>query len=340
MTDGARTGSVGDGDRIVPQPDSPKPIADAGQRGYIAPPVGQGGAGETAQRLGRGPAVQRDAQRAHAHAQAGGDRRSTISAAGRSASTSSVEVIHGRLHKLDPFRYELVDIPVQVPPSDVAGELRGRPDLPRAALSGRQSRRAARARRGGRPDRQHAAGPQPAAVGDVLHRGPGRRPNRGARQDPSRAGRRGRVGQPDGARHGSAGRAAGTTATRMPPIPPPRRASCCGRRSPTTCARSAGCRRRCAYTAQGIGRVRKSSKKLSPELTRPFTPPPSFMNHRSTRYAGSPPPRWRWPTSRRPPSISASRSTTWCWPSRRVRCANCCCATTATPTIRCWPRYR
>jgi diacylglycerol O-acyltransferase / wax synthase len=34
------------------------------------------------------------------------------------------------------------------------------------------------------------------------------------------------------------------------------------------------------YTAQGVGRVRKSSKKLSPELTRPFTPPPSFMNHR------------------------------------------------------------
>jgi len=34
------------------------------------------------------------------------------------------------------------------------------------------------------------------------------------------------------------------------------------------------------YTAQGIGRVRKSNKKLSSELTRPFTPPPSFMNHR------------------------------------------------------------
>ncbi len=34
------------------------------------------------------------------------------------------------------------------------------------------------------------------------------------------------------------------------------------------------------YTAQGIGRVRRSPKKLSPELTRPFTPPPSFMNHR------------------------------------------------------------
>jgi diacylglycerol O-acyltransferase / wax synthase len=34
------------------------------------------------------------------------------------------------------------------------------------------------------------------------------------------------------------------------------------------------------YTAEGIRRVRRSSKKLSPELTRPFTPPPSFMNHR------------------------------------------------------------
>lgn len=34
------------------------------------------------------------------------------------------------------------------------------------------------------------------------------------------------------------------------------------------------------YTAAGIGRVRKSSKKFSSELTRPFTPPPSFMNHR------------------------------------------------------------
>lgn len=33
------------------------------------------------------------------------------------------------------------------------------------------------------------------------------------------------------------------------------------------------------YTAKGFGRVRRSSRKLSPELTRPFTPPPSFMNH-------------------------------------------------------------
>ena len=34
------------------------------------------------------------------------------------------------------------------------------------------------------------------------------------------------------------------------------------------------------YTAQGLRRVRKSSRKLSPKLTRPFTPPPTFMNHK------------------------------------------------------------
>lgn len=34
------------------------------------------------------------------------------------------------------------------------------------------------------------------------------------------------------------------------------------------------------YTAQGVRRVRQSSRRLSPELTRPFTPPPTFMNHK------------------------------------------------------------
>jgi diacylglycerol O-acyltransferase len=34
------------------------------------------------------------------------------------------------------------------------------------------------------------------------------------------------------------------------------------------------------YTAKGLQRVRRSNRKLSPELTRPFVPPPSFMNHR------------------------------------------------------------
>ncbi len=36
------------------------------------------------------------------------------------------------------------------------------------------------------------------------------------------------------------------------------------------------------YTARGVNRVRRSARKLSPELTRPFTPPPTFMNHMLT----------------------------------------------------------
>lgn len=36
------------------------------------------------------------------------------------------------------------------------------------------------------------------------------------------------------------------------------------------------------YTADGLRRVRRSSRKLSPELTMPFTPPPSFLNHMLT----------------------------------------------------------
>ncbi|WP_197383025.1 WS/DGAT/MGAT family O-acyltransferase [Mycolicibacterium mengxianglii] len=33
------------------------------------------------------------------------------------------------------------------------------------------------------------------------------------------------------------------------------------------------------YTSEGVNRVRRSTRKLSPELTRPFAPPPSFINH-------------------------------------------------------------
>ncbi len=40
------------------------------------------------------------------------------------------------------------------------------------------------------------------------------------------------------------------------------------------------------YTAQGLGRVRRSSRKLSPELSRPFEPPPTFMNHKITAERG------------------------------------------------------
>lgn len=34
-----------------------------------------------------------------------------------------------------------------------------------------------------------------------------------------------------------------------------------------------------AYTAAGVNRVRRSSRKFGPDLTMPFSPPPSFMNH-------------------------------------------------------------
>ncbi|MBW0014570.1 wax ester/triacylglycerol synthase family O-acyltransferase [Mycobacterium sp.] len=36
------------------------------------------------------------------------------------------------------------------------------------------------------------------------------------------------------------------------------------------------------YTAEGLRRVRQSSRKLSPELTRPFEPPQTFINHMIT----------------------------------------------------------
>ncbi|EHI13973.1 WS/DGAT/MGAT family O-acyltransferase [Mycolicibacterium thermoresistibile] len=34
------------------------------------------------------------------------------------------------------------------------------------------------------------------------------------------------------------------------------------------------------YTYDGLRRVHRSTRKLSPELTRPFTPPPTFLNHK------------------------------------------------------------
>ena len=59
------------------------------------------------------------------------------------------------------------------------------------------------------------------------------------------------------------------------------------------------------YTADGLTRVRRSSRKLSPELTMPFTPPPSFLNHVLTperRFATA---TLALPTSRKPASTSA-----------------------------------
>ena len=163
---------------------------------------------KTAQRVGRGTAVQRDAERAHAHAQARGHRARRS----RRARLRRRGVPQGhprRLYKLDPFRYQLVDIPFKFhhpmwrENCEVDLDYHVRPyrvDSP----GGRRELDEAVGR-----DRQHAAGPQPPAVGDVLHRGAGRRPDRGARQDPPRAGRRRRLGESAGARDGSADGAAG-----------------------------------------------------------------------------------------------------------------------------------
>ena len=66
---------------------------------------------EEAERVGRGTAVQRDAERAHAHPQARGRSNSPTWAAVSSASTSSGRSSTAGSTSCDPFRYELVDIP-------------------------------------------------------------------------------------------------------------------------------------------------------------------------------------------------------------------------------------
>ena len=91
--------------------------------------------------MGRCAAVQRDAERAHAHPQARGDRHLASSAAASSASTSSVRSSTAgstsSTRSATARRHS-----VQVPPPDVAGELRGRPRLPRPPVPGGQPRAA------------------------------------------------------------------------------------------------------------------------------------------------------------------------------------------------------
>ena len=190
--------------------------------------------------MGRCAAVQRDADGAHAHPQAGRDRR--VRAEGPS-------IRHRRVPRSHPWpapqtRPVLLSArrhPVQDAPPDVAGELRGRSRLPRPVVPRRQPGRSTPTRRGGRQDRQHGAGSQQAAVGDVLHRGPGQWSDRGAGQDPPRARRRCRFGQSVGPRDGPADRLT-PTAIPMPANPRRPRANSCGRQWPTTCDRSGGCR--------------------------------------------------------------------------------------------------
>ena len=202
MIDGARTGSAATRHRVVPQPDSSNHVRSGPKRlsepaALVRSPMGRG-SGETAQRLGCGAAVQRNAERAHAHHQGRRDRRHGLRRRA-STSTRSAQSLRRRLHKLEPLRYQLVDIPLKFHHPMWRENVRGRLELPPPPGAAAPPRAAAASST--RLIGEIASTPldrSPPAVGDVLRRGPGQRPVRGDRQDPPRAGRRRRLGEPDG----------------------------------------------------------------------------------------------------------------------------------------------
>ena len=83
-------------------------------------------------------------------------------------------------------------------PPDLGGGPRLRPRLPHPSDRSPEPGRPPRAGRDGRPDRQHAAGPEPAPLGALRRRGPGRRQHRGGHQDAPLRGRRGVGRRADG----------------------------------------------------------------------------------------------------------------------------------------------
>ena len=103
-----------------------------------------------------------------------------------------------RLQAMAPLRYQLVDIPLKLhhPMWVVNDDI----DFDYHVRQARVPAPGGRRELGSvdRRDRQHPAGPQPPAVGDVRRRGPRRQPHRDHPQGPPRAGRRCGVGQPDG----------------------------------------------------------------------------------------------------------------------------------------------
>ena len=94
------------------------------------------------------------------------------------------DFIGARLHLVPPFRRRLVPVPfnlhhpvwVEDPDFDLDYHVR--------RIGGAVPGRASRARRGGGPDREHAARPLPAAVGALGRRGPEARPRRHRHQGP------------------------------------------------------------------------------------------------------------------------------------------------------------
>ena len=251
--------------------------------------------------MGRCAAVQRDAERAHAHAQAGGDRDSTISAGRKFGVEEFRKVLHGRLYKLGPFQYQLIYIPFKfhhpmwrencevdldyhVRPyrvdspggrrqlDEAVGKIastpldRSRPLWEMYFIEGLANGRIAVL------GKIHHALADGVASANLLARGMDLQEGPQADRD--------------------------SYAT----DPPGPRVSWCARRSRDHVRLIRRLPGEVRYTAQGVQRVRRSSRKLSPELTRPFTPPPTFMNHKVDPCAGSPLRRWHSRTSRQPAS--------------------------------------
>ena len=151
------------------------------------------------------------------------------------------EVIARRLHKLDPFRYQLVDIPFKFhhpmwrENCEVDLDYHVRPyrvDSP----GGRRQLDEAVGRIASTPlDRSRPlwemyfieglANGRIAVLGKIHHA----------------LGRRRRLGQPVGAWDGPAARAEADRDSYATEPAPEHARSCCARRSPTTCGRSAGC---------------------------------------------------------------------------------------------------
>ena len=231
-----------------------------------------------------------------------------------------------RLHLLEPLRYKLVDIPWRLHHPmwledcdvDLDYHLR-RIQVP--APGGRRELDTVIGDGG-----VHAARPQPPVVGVPFRRRAGRRTVCPDRQGPPRPGRRRRLGQPAGPRDGPRRTHRPTSATTTKPPSRRRRRVCCEPPPATTSSRSPscpGCSAMPPKGSPGCAAVAGSAAITPTSRTRSTRRRPSSTTW-FRRSAGSPPPRFGWPTSKRPPKRWGSRSTTWCSRPRPAACGSCC----------------
>ena len=297
-------------------------------------PVWAGGSGQTAQRVGCGTALQRDAECAHAHHQGRGDR------AGCRRSGFGVDefrdVIAGRLDKLVPLCYQLIDVPLKFhhpmwreTATSIAPTTSGPSGWPPRAVAASSTRRS-----GGSPALRWIVA---ARCGRCIRRGSGQQPHRGGRQDPPRARRRRRLGEPDGPRHRSDPDPAGRVLL-TDPAP--------SNRGLVTSA-FADHMRHIARIPRDRPVHRAGVGAGATQLAQAVTGTDPAVRaaadvHESQAHAGAHV-RHRHARVRRRQGdrqdASGRRSTTWSSPCRPGRSGPCCCATTARP-IRCWRRFR